>query len=531
MKSALALASSLALVGALSAGAAEITFEDVTDAAGLRAPLAGFLGHGAAWGDIDQDGDPDLFVGGFADRPDAEYAPQEKPPANALFENLGDGTFRLVADSPAATYARTSGAVFADLDNDGWPELIVGNNAKEKAGADRGEIQARATTQRTQLFRNVKGKFADASQESGACPDLLRTARNVMPFDYDGDGLLDLFVVEDRFIKNPRSALYRNLGALKFLEVTKRVGLPEDLFGLGAAVTRLRDGKEMGLFVAHSNRFFLCRDRRFEECASLTKQFAWEPLHNEDWPCGVAFGDLNGDGEPDLVLGIHGEPARNRLFLSERAAGKAQGDPAFRDVTAQAGLPEQWPTKVPHVEMQDFDNDGWLDLYFSTGWLGDDGTITPLVYRNLGCEAGGVPTFKGPTQPPNSKAVYFPAGPSADYDGDGRIDLLLVNWFEGNHTRLLRNTTDGGNWLRVVVRGSVLAKTPGDGIGMVVEIPGVGKREIATGFGYASGQVPMAHFGLGARESVEAVTLGNGDGGGLVRTNVEINRVITFNAE
>ncbi|NIP98664.1 MAG: VCBS repeat-containing protein, partial [Akkermansiaceae bacterium] len=226
--------------------AAGISFEDVTEQADLLEPLEGFLGHGAAWGDIDRDGDPDLFVGGFADRPDDDYAPREGPPPNALFENLGNGRFGLIRDSAVSSHARTSGAVFADLDNDGWPELIVGNNAKERGRNDRGAIQAQATTRRTQLFRNASGRFIDISKASGACPERLRSARNVIPFDYDHDGLLDLLVVEDRFTKRPRSALYRNRGGLRFEDITSKAGLPEDLFGLGGAVGRVLPGGGRG---------------------------------------------------------------------------------------------------------------------------------------------------------------------------------------------------------------------------------------------------------------------------------------------
>lgn len=513
-------------ISGIALEATEITFEDVTGKAGLREPLAGFLGHGAAWGDLDRDGDPDLFVGGFADRPDEEYAPKKKPPPNALFENRGDGTFRQISDSPAVTHARTSGAVFADLDNDGWPELIVGNNAKAKPRKGRGEIQARATTQRVQLFKNDKGKMIDISRESGACPEGLLTARNVMPLDYDGDGLLDLLIIEDRFTKNPRSALYRNKGGLRFEDVTARAGLPDDLFGLGAAVTRLPEG--LALFVAHSNRFFLCRNKRFMEVPSLGKTLAWQPLHNEDWPCGAAFGDLNGDGQSDLVLSIHGEPARNRIFLRSLTISNGESQPSFVDVTPQSWLLEEWPTRVPHVEMQDFDNDGLLDLYFSAGWLDEAGKITPLVYRNLGGKPGGVPRFQGPTPPPNATPVYFPAGPTADYDGDGRVDLLLVNWFAGNHTRLLRNTTRAGGWLQIKVVHKTPNKIPGNGIGLKVEIPGLGTREIATGFGYASGQIPMARFGLGKLEQVDSVILHLPSGKSLKRTGVAKNQVLTF---
>lgn len=493
-----------ALLPVQAASGGEIRFVDVTTAAGLREPLANMLGHGAAWGDIDRDGDADLFFGAFADRPDADYAPRTAPPPNALLINGGDGTFTVVEKSPAASYARTSGAVFADLDNDGWPELFVGNNAKGKARKDRGEIQGRATVQRSQLFKNESGKLIDVSAASGAGPDRLLTARNIGVFDYDLDGLLDLFVVEDRFTKSPRSTLYRNLGGLRFKDVTVAAGLPEDIFGLGLAVSDLNGDGRADFFVGHSNRFFLSDgDGTYSEPASLRETFAWKPLHNEDWPCGAAFGDLNRDGKLDLVLAIHGEPARNRIFLNRGADSK--GTPQFEDVTQATGLPEQWPKKCPHVEIQDFDNDGWPDLYFSGAWLGADGTIAPLVYRNLGGEAGGVPRFAAPEPPENTETVYFPAGPTADYDNDGRVDLFLVNWFAGNHSRLLRNNSQSGGWLRVRLRSA--GKENREGIGSKVTLRSgdklVGHGEITTGYGYASGQIPTAHFGLGDETSVD----------------------------
>src|SRR5213593_2488337 len=64
-----------------------IAFRDVTKEAGLLEPLAGIMGHGAAWGDFDGDGKIDLFVGGFADRPAGEYAPAAGPVGNKLFRN------------------------------------------------------------------------------------------------------------------------------------------------------------------------------------------------------------------------------------------------------------------------------------------------------------------------------------------------------------------------------------------------------------------------------------------------------------
>ena len=132
----------------------------------------------------------------------------------------------------------------------------------------------------------------DISQASGACPPGLRTARNIGVFDYDGDGLLDLLVVEDRFITKPRSVLLRNKGNLQFEDVTKEVGLPDDLFGLGLAVADLNGDGRPDFFVAHSNRLFLSQVSggkvTYREAVELRGVLQWKPLHNEDWPCGVS---------------------------------------------------------------------------------------------------------------------------------------------------------------------------------------------------------------------------------------------------
>ena len=503
----------------VEANAAEpIQFQDGTKASGLFDPLRGLMGHAAAWGDYDGDGRPDLFVGGFCDRPNSEYQPAKGPVPSALLHNEGKGKFQWVKNSAVEFCGRTDAALFADLNDDGLPELYVSNNPKGKVTRPE-EPQATAQQMHSKLFENLKGTLRDISGSSGASPSDLLTARNIAVFDYNNDRLLDLFIVEDRFQKGKkeaRSILLKNKGGLKFQIANAEAGLPDNIYGLGMAVADLNGDGRPDFFVAHSNRLFLSSmGNRYREAAQAENVFRWNPLDNEDWPAGAAFGDLNGDGNPDLVIGIHHNPARNKIYLNR---GLRNDEPVFEDVTEKAGLGIAVPAKCPHVEIQDFDNDGYPDIYFSAAWKTGD-TVLPLIYRNTGTDRGGIPQFRAIGEI-KTGMTYFPAGPSADVNGDGKLDLFLVSWIPGEPSRLLINNSPGGNWLEV--------KAP---VGSKIKLTAAGKllgtRQVYPGFGFASGQLPICHFGLGALTRADLqVTLPNGS----VKSNKDasLNRVIEF---
>lgn len=463
-----------------------VPFEDVTEEAGLVDPLLGMFGHATASADVDGDGWLDLFVGTFADKPEDRY--RERGASGRAPDRLmmgGPEGFELAEGFPEPT-GRSSGAAFADLDGDGDPDLVVARNLTGD-GAD-GED--------TVVMRNDGGDFEVVGHPA---PGL--AARGVAPFDYDGDGRLDVFIVGEQ----GGSVLVRNEGDLELTDVTDDAGLPGDIAGYGVTAADLTADGRPDLVVAGSNRIFVNTGGAFEEADA--SELAWEAYGDEDIVTGVAVGDVNRDGRPDLVLGQHYNSTLDRgcrvpvrLYLHR---GVEDGQPVFEDVTEAAGLPA-FATKASHVEVADFDNDGWPDLLTTAS--ADDGG-RPAVLLNQGLGDDGVPRFAVP--PGLGDPQYWVTGVSADFDGDGLLDVFAVEFEPSLPSRLWRNASEGGHWLDVEVVPDAT------GVGTVVEAyrPGgagdpdalVARAEVIVGQGYGAGSPPVAHLGLGDVGEVDLI--------------------------
>jgi enediyne biosynthesis protein E4 len=229
-----------------------------------------------------------------------------------------------------------------------------------------------------------------------------------------------------------------------------------------------------------------------------------------------------------------------QVFLNE---GLKDGVPRFRNVTKEIGIPVI-PQKAPHPEIQDFDNDGIPDLYWSA-YFAEGTRRWPYICRGLGGK-GGLPRFHVPAVPafdlnqmrlnaPPAKGVgmvYYVNGPAVDYDGDGKLDVFGGIWPQEN-SRLFHNETPGGNWLQVRVEGKRMNRM---GVGARVRVYAAGKaglksallgcQTITLNGGYSSGRPALVHFGLGRAEACDVEVTLPSRKKPLIDTRTRVNRLL-----
>jgi hypothetical protein len=309
------------------------TFTDVTAAAGLGGDYG--WSTSAAWVDFDRDGYLDLFVshylewnadiqktchsvGGYQDY----CSPKGFPPARStLYRNLGNGKFEDVSlSSRIATQAGAAlGVVTADLDEDGWPDLFVAND---------GMANHLWINQRNGTFAEEGLRRGVAFNSDGAA----QANMGVIAADFFNRGSPDLFITH---LTAEGSTFYRNLGHGHFEDTTSMVGLDAstrpftgfgtgaldydndgwlDIFAANGAVQSIDAQVRAGLKLPLRQRCMLFRNLGTSPALFQEVQGS-DFLQLEDVGRGVAFGDLDNDGDLDIVVTNNNGPAR--LLLNE----------------------------------------------------------------------------------------------------------------------------------------------------------------------------------------------------------------------
>ena len=305
------------LVPASGAGAPRggMRFVDTTRAAGVAEPAAPT--QTAAWSDYDGDGDLDLYVG--------NETAEETPSASQLFSNDGDGTFTEVTERAGVGNGRfTKGVAWGDYDGDGDPDLYVSN-----IGPNR-------------LYRNDgDGRFTDVAPELGVVEPVGRSFASWF-FDPDNDGDLDLFVADysaevgavaahylGQEVLGGQPRLYRNDDG-RFVESSRALGLTMPALVMGANFGDLdNDGYEdiyLGTGDPEFESLFPNLVLRNDGGARFVERTDAFRLGHLQKGHGVAFGDVDNDGDQDLFhqLGgfYPGDGYSNALFENPGAPGR-----------------------------------------------------------------------------------------------------------------------------------------------------------------------------------------------------------------
>lgn len=485
------------------------------------------MGQGAACGDYDNDGDLDLYIVSGAGYSNSLLR-------NELIETGQAGFVNVTQAAGADSHDFGRMAHFADLDNDGWLDLLVinddhfsGNYGRSRVLRNNGPDSEGDVT------------FTDVTEASGFRA-MGRIRAGCALADADNDGDLDVYVTNwcaelghgSGFFAGD-NRYFENLGAFVFSDASESSGL--GLIARDSFTPLFHDFNQdhrPDLYIAvdhSSDEFFLNTPAGF---VRMTEQVGVTHVGND---MGAACADFDDDGDLDLYTtnisdstGNYGNGYGNVLYLNDPGPDQL---PAFTDVAVERGAEStHWGWGV---EFTDPDQDGDLDLMTVNGfddflYPGSPLAMQPPVFLlNDGKGAFTPVPSPGTTTGADSRCLL-----AFDYDRDGDDDLLITS--HSAPTVLLENVCpDAGHWLRVQVRQSNGANVFGIGVTVRATITTpegevTKRREIFTARSYLAGAPAEVHFGLGDVATIDTLEIEWTDGTTSMFHDVPADQLLTI---
>jgi hypothetical protein len=426
------------------------TFEDQASAAGLDCQLGGL---NLVAGDYDNDGDLDVLVLRGAWMFEAGCV------RKSLLRNRGDGTFEDVtrAAGLAEPACPTQVGVWFDYDNDGDLDLFVGNESR----MDPLRYPKPADDFPCNLFRNEgDGTFTDVAKDAGVTND--RYTKGATAGDYDGDGWVDLYVSN-----MGRNRLYHNDGNGRFTDVAGKLGVFEP-----------------------AGRSFAPWFFDFDDDGHLD---VYVNAYDNETTTGGEIASWH--------LGLPFASPPPRLYRNE-------GDGTFEDVTRSAGL---WRPMAPMgANFGDLDNDGWLDMYLTTGAPPLEMLMPNVMLRNVGGKRFVDVTVAGGFG--NLQKGHGVAFVDLDNDGDQDVFNEVGGFFRGDsfYNSLYENPGNQNRFLTLALEGRRSNRMAyGARITVVVKTPS-GERALHRAVGSVSsfgGSPARQEIGLGDATAIASVEI------------------------
>ena len=483
------------------------------------------FGAGCAAFDSDNDGWQDILLVGN--------------PSPAFFRNEGGGSFKnLTSESGLdAVTGHWTGCSIGDYDGDGFLDILL------------------TGYHQLVLYKNLDGRrFQDVTAAAGLDPSnqgFWGASSGFM--DLDGDSWLDL-VILNYVVYGPetqkyceykpgvksgcspktyvpeRGQIWRNSGNQSFELVPPEKGMLQTHgVGLVVAFTDLDDDGRMDFYLGNDGvPADLLHNRgnlQFENIASVAG-VATSDNGGAVSAMGADWGDFDRDGRLDLAV--------SNWFGDSFVLFQNLGNRLFADASKRTDLARSTRNRLGFgTKWVDFDNDGWLDLFFVNGHVYDNSAEMhgpTVLYREPIClfwnDRGRkfidiVPQLGTDVQ----RSLVGRGSATADFDNDGRVDLLAVD-FEGRVILLSNQTESKHHWLKLDLRGQAPNRFAYGArvVGRAGER--IWQAEVSPASSYLSSSDPRIHWGLGDIELLETLTIRWGSGAEQTLQNVSVDQIL-----